>query len=486
MLRRNILRGLLLLLVAGGIWIAYHSYFTEALAILFELWIVTEFLLLIKFTKGKIRKLLSTTLLWLLLAIALRTALVMYIISPEALSGFEAQLAIAGGSLVAALILLFVIGLILFYICSEWILGISEYDNVPRRKAMRLLISLIFELNYFYEIVADGEIKMASPGRTLLKLGGPGRVVVRPANAAVLEWGGQISHIMGPGMRITGLFERIKKPVDLRPQWGELTLHDVVTLEAVPLHLEARYCYRIETRELANIRPPVNALPQLTRQFDGKLLEGDENYDQGPIGRAVYEAGPHGWKKATEHAVEAALHDATRQWGIRDLFGDPQTLDAAHPEALRAVAQAACTIAWQRTTTWGVCVETVDILALKVPENLRERALAMWDAAAEEEIIEGLGRAEAHAMRAIEDVRAAGRTATLQDYAEVVQQIANQLSVGETKRFMALLEKLALVMAKDRTNAFRYLHTLEAISRNPNARIIVESGESSIIMDDTN
>lgn len=386
-------------------------------------------------------------------------------------------------SVILALVTVAIALLALFYIASEWILGLSGYMGVTGKLATKTLFTSITGTQYPYVIVSDGEPTIASRGSILTKFGGPGLVITKPQNAAVLEWGGRVTQIVGPGLFLTRMFETLKQPVDLRPQKGAFPIEEIRTREGIPLRFTVRFSYRIETLEDERERNRIPNPPQIEILYPG-ALPGAPRYSRNAVGRAIYHAGGEGWKKETEHAIKAALYDVIEAIGIEDIFGAVTgPLVDLPSDTLRALADEARLRSWARAAQWGVCVESVDIVDVHVPESIQQRVRSIWYAEAESDIIARRGQAETITYTAIESVRKEATAQMLQEFADAINN-APFFGDDETLRaYIALLQRIAEEMNRDRASAYRYFHALEAMSRNPDANVIVSTGDSDLLID---
>jgi len=139
--------------------------------------------------------------------------------------------------------------LAVMHISSEWLLAMRETFGVTRRQALRLLISLVLNVNYPYYLIENGKMTKVKPEGVLDRLGGPGVAVIKPYNAVVFERAGKITRIEGPDMFMTKLFEFVKHIIDLRPQWESFPVEEVLTKDKVPLRIKCGLGYRIESRD---------------------------------------------------------------------------------------------------------------------------------------------------------------------------------------------------------------------------------------------
>jgi regulator of protease activity HflC (stomatin/prohibitin superfamily) len=95
--------------------------------------------------------------------------------------------------------------------------------------------------------VEEGKIdyQLADPNSFIVKAGGPGNVIVRKDSAAVLEKGGKLNRVVGPGFANLEPFERVYDTVDLRPRRWPLAVN-ALSKEGIPLTCEADIEFQIQ------------------------------------------------------------------------------------------------------------------------------------------------------------------------------------------------------------------------------------------------
>ena len=479
-------------------------------------------------------------------------------------------------SLFTSLVAILIVLLAFFYLSSEWVLGLSGFLGVTWMHAMMFLFSRVSGMQQSYIILADGKVSVASHGNIMSKFGGPGLIIVRPLNAAVLELSGDIKRIVGPGLYHTEMYEEVKEAIDLRPQEGETTVIEVPTREGVPLTLTVRYRYQIETKKLMQNRERMigecgaelrecldilkkhkkyaeqhgryneiardcekdkqecieeqkklrsatagydNSIKKCRRMVkdrqrieeeceevrkmrniprpnfwekakgkddgdDGGGLEGArDDYSWGTIWRAVYHAQPEGWHVATEHAIAGVISDQVGKLGLHEIFGSPENPLAATPGMLRMIADNARFHALMRTAYWGVSVTALDIISVEVPQSVQKRISAVWAAEAESDSFKRRSVGEAARYGAYEGVRKATADKMLATFSQLAQQATTTLPPDAVSIYLSLLSRITEEVARDRVSAYRYFQTLEAMSRNPDANVIISAKDDTIIID---
>lgn len=356
----------------------------------------------------------------------------------------------------------------LIVISSEFVLAL--FPGVTPEDARRQLWTLITGINHPYQVVEDGRAIVTKPRGILNILGGPGIVVTKPGNAVVFERGGTITKIGGPGVAKTVAFERIKQVVDLRPQWGTIEADDVQTRDGIPLRLKAGVGYQIEP--LANTETRFGAGNGPPGPFNGTIA-GAHPVHLNSVFRAVYLAGTSGWQAATLGAAELALRDAIGRRTLAEIYGQAAD-DAVTPTVVPQLEQEALGDARPWATEWGVIINVIDIAALEAPEEVRERILRQWEAAAQRGLIAARGEAEARVLHAIETVKLGVREQTLERIEAAIQRGAEILKQpGQLERYLDLLERLTIQIGRDSATALRYIEALEQMAENPQARVVL-------------
>jgi regulator of protease activity HflC (stomatin/prohibitin superfamily) len=283
--------------------------------------------------------------------------------------------------------------LTVMYVSSEWLLAMRKTFGVTRGQALRLLVSIVLNVNYPYYLIEDGKMTLVKPKGVLDRLGGPGVAVIEPYNAVVFERAGKITRIEGPDMFMTKLFEFPKHIIDLRPQWESFPVEEVLTKDKVPLHIECGLGYRIESREQTAERGEDPREVVEGRRFPG-IISGDYPVYKRTIFRAAY--GPAGdWKITTKGATITKLREVVSEFGLRDIYRrdeqgkeftpgeqgeelvpNEQVKEFVLAEIGRMTKERVAEIAHY----WGVRVGTVNIDTIEVSEAVRDQVWKMWGA----------------------------------------------------------------------------------------------------------
>jgi regulator of protease activity HflC (stomatin/prohibitin superfamily) len=148
--------------------------------------------------------------------------------------------------------------LITIFVASVYVLSINMVEDVPVLDAFRSLLTLIVGTQYDWIVVTYGEISNVK-GRGIMKwLGGPGKIIIDPGSAAVLQRGGKVTQVVGPGVHHTIRNEKIRMAFDLRSQFAMQTF-DAMTADRIPLMVEMGIVYRIKPAKNKDA-PPKKAI----------------------------------------------------------------------------------------------------------------------------------------------------------------------------------------------------------------------------------
>lgn len=86
--------------------------------------------------------------------------------------------------------------------------------------------------------------KPPDDGDTLIKIGGPGNLVIYADSAVVLQKGGRLTRVVGPGYQCLESFEKIYDVIDLRPKRYCYNV-SAMTKEGIPIDWQVEVHYKI-------------------------------------------------------------------------------------------------------------------------------------------------------------------------------------------------------------------------------------------------
>jgi regulator of protease activity HflC (stomatin/prohibitin superfamily) len=379
---------------------------------------------------------------------------------------------------------------------APWLANLGGDAELTQSQLRRHLLRCYVGANPPYAVVANGQIIAEKPEGVMRSTAGPGLIIVRPETAVVTEWMGDVKQIRGPGKTDVKMFERIKEVVDLRPQWANTGSFTASTAEGETVTVKADFRYQIDVNNL-NKEQSDNEAKKTNDDAYGNHAKpartNDENASIGPnlydaVYRAVYCAGPDGWKKATERTVRNMISDAVNRHQALALFDSLEPTGAIKPSAenqtaLKEIAQAATVQANALCRAWGVITLSVEVQDLVAPPVVRSKTQVNVESQSSAQRMRVIGQAEAEFASLNDRLRIEAQKVSLDNYAKTLASNLGDLSAEERARFLDTIGKLATQVAQDRATALRYIDVLETISQNPNARLIVTTGDGPVSFD---
>jgi len=329
----------------------------------------------------------------------------------------------------------------------------SEVTICPQMKnSARSFLSLLCRASGLHrpiQVIRDGKVAVPEPSDG--PLFGPCLIAVNDGNAAVLELGGQLTRIVGPGLCRAGRWEFVRKVVDLTPQQAKIDIEEAFTRDRIPLFVELAVAYRI--------------------QVDPQSLKdtGKHDFQEETIRKAVLLT--HDWKEDTETSAASVTRDVIAMYYLDDLY-DPRDADGNY-------GQFSPRMQLQRdirnrlnavVSNWGVRVDQVQIGRIDVPAEVKLTMLNKWQAEWEKQTTISRSEGAAEAYRLMEKARAQAQmqmvitvTEAFQHAAAANAQVPAQLI---SLRFMDALEKMARDPATKillAPNVFDTLHDIRRV-----------------------
>jgi len=134
-----------------------------------------------------------------------------------------------------------------FFLASHFVASLYKLDNW--RAGAGHIWRCIFGQPSFrpYVHVLEGkEIKATDD--VLLKVGGPGSILIYNDSAALLERGGRLTRVLGPGKKVSRLepFEKVRDVLDLRPMHWEYQV-EAMSKEGIRVAVSADIEFQIDT-----------------------------------------------------------------------------------------------------------------------------------------------------------------------------------------------------------------------------------------------
>ncbi len=343
----------------------------------------------------------------------------------------------------------------LMWLATVPLLALHDYKGITQRDAVRWLFSLIFRTYYPWVIIEDGRETRARSRGVLTAIGGPGRVIVRPGNAVVLEKGGKITQIRGPGVFKTRLYEYVYKIVRLNPLWKTEEIEDVLTSDGVRLTLKVGVGYQIEPlpdtikrleEELAkNEGEERDKLTRLINDLKaGKeevMIGGDYPVWVENVRKAGLNVTPAGWEILSVAGAESQLRDTIATYRLDQIlrpvgFDENSSLPKKFKEDQRTIQEIEQYILdrWAQAAAknFGIRIRAVDIQGVKLPDQVQERALRLLEAHADARVKEIVAEAEKGALVTRGEAEAEVRAKQFEQMLRLLRHFLDQDAMKET------------------------------------------------------
>ena len=134
-----------------------------------------------------------------------------------------------------------------FFLASRFVEAL--YDLSDWREGAKHIWRGIFGQPSFrpFVMVVEGRIKELGSDSTLVRIGGRGGILTYNDSAAVLEQGGRLTRVIGPGqMDSLELFERVRDVIDLRPMRWEYPV-EALSKEGILVTVSVDVTFQVDT-----------------------------------------------------------------------------------------------------------------------------------------------------------------------------------------------------------------------------------------------
>ena len=130
------------------------------------------------------------------------------------------------------------------YVSGTYVLGLKDIEGLTGWHAFKSIASLIFNTQYDWIVISDGEIVKTRPKGVMKELGGPGKVIINTGNAVIFERAGTITQIRGAGAVKTRNAENIRAIINLRKQYHEQSF-ETFTADKFTVEVTVAVVYQI-------------------------------------------------------------------------------------------------------------------------------------------------------------------------------------------------------------------------------------------------
>lgn len=272
----------------------------------------------------------------------------------------------------------------------------------------------------------------------LLRVGGPGRIVVPNSDVVVTEYNGHFCRVLGPGAQTLLPFEYVRSMLDLRAQdrEGDVT---GVTQDGVELT-----CHMAVTFRLSNDDRYYSAEDELGQdpQQEAQRPTRDRPYPYGEeaVRAAAYAETVDGsgrvstWTSLPLVVATGQLRRALAENRLDALF-DPEAREPApHPELLK----------WVQDNTRQVLRKSgIELIALRMgslrpPDSVTSQNLSGWRSYWEKEHRKRQAEGRAAAVSTIEDARTEAEVEMLRAIVEGIQRARRESTAELAHEIVAL------------------------------------------------
>ncbi len=269
--------------------------------------------------------------------------------------------------------------------------------------------------------VSDGMVTEVE--RISEDIDGLGKIIVKPGNAVILVTETEISRICGPGVMIMGRDEKIRMVFDLRPQFIQIVVENVLTRDRISLTIEIGIGYRI--------RPASDPdAPSVIKEKNFGLFPVDKN----TLLNAAFNCDAEGWHSSARRLPLKLLRDQIMTYKLDDLFNVQETTKEDHTRVnnrqIKLIENAILAEVNEVAHNVGVKIITIDIMEITFPDYIREAIN-----------IRIKSQAEAEAIQRIETERNAARS-------DMVSRILESISTGTGGPIGAVELQLATELAQ--------------------------------------
>lgn len=318
-----------------------------------------------------------------------------------------------GLKLTAALALATLIIVVVLALSMSFMQKLYALKN--RREVFWYLVHRLFgQVNFRpYILVEEGKDKINDPDSLLVKVGGPGNMVIRKDSAVVLERAGRLTRVEGAGFPKLKPFERVYDIIDLRPLRWQFPVVGM-SKEGIPVICETDIMMQI--------------------QSGGELPSGKKPFPMDP--NAVFVASTSKWIREVYRpendrvidwkglivisATEGTLRSILARYPLDRLIG-PESLAQEHPR--RAICRELEEALHAAAARVGAKILKVELGQIKVEDAVTQQWIECWQAAWQRWATEYLATGEAEYMERVETAHSEVVAKRIRDIANVLHEL---------------------------------------------------------------
>jgi hypothetical protein len=329
------------------------------------------------------------------------------------LTGWRLVLALVAGLVPAALAI--AAGLVLSALYMR-----ALYHPRSLRESFWFLVHCLFGQTSFkpWLMVEGGRLQtdLSDPDSLLAKVGGPGNLVIRKDTAVLLEQGGRLTRVVGPGSTKLRPFERIYDTIDLRPRRWQLPVAGM-SKEGIPVTCDTDIEFQI--------------------QDDGQQPTGDRPFPVDPD--AVFAASTSKWIREAHRpegdrildwkgrivisATEGTLRFILARYPLDRLIA-PETDGAEHPR--REIRRELAAALDEAAASVGAKILKVELGEIRVDDEVTQQWIQGWRANWDSWGTEYLAEAEAFYVETVGTSQSRVVARQISDMANVLHELGRQ------------------------------------------------------------
>jgi regulator of protease activity HflC (stomatin/prohibitin superfamily) len=266
----------------------------------------------------------------------------------------------------------------------------------------------------------------------LLRVGGPGIVLVRPGEVAVTEFGGRAFRVLPPGVYSLARFEYVHTVLDLREHDQRIPDIALVTRDGIEVRADVNISYRISQGS----EPPTRARPY--------------PYDELAVKTAAYDqtvVAPHtvtNWESTPLNVTRGELKKIIAKLSLDEILQPDDSVDEPHLVIRNELERRTRLILADR----GIDLVSLHIGRLQFPAAVTEQYIKYWQAQWEIKADLSLAEGDATALEEIEVARAEAEVTMIQAIVEGVRRVQQDGRTSTVREIVAMrlieaMEKLA-------------------------------------------
>jgi len=327
----------------------------------------------------------------------------------------------------------------------------AVYGLKSTRAGMQTVIRLMFGKPGFgpYALVSGGQVVAGQDG-VVSKVGGPAGLIIHNDSAVVLEKRGKFSRVVGPGLPVLELFEKIYDTIDLRPKFWAIPVN-AMTKEGIPVTWDVEIRYQID--DGGNEPTDENPYP-FSEEAVFKAATGKWRREKGSIQEMDWE----GW--VVNSQTQGTLRSIIARRYLDELIG----LTEAESLAVRETIQQELTdIIREAAPKIGAKLLDIRLQSLKVEDDITEQWIEVWKARWQSWSTRQLAPREAERIQEYEKAKAEAHILPLNHLTAELQKLDHADQAVILMRLSSILDQGTLGVASRVFFPGQALETIENI-----------------------